>query len=64
MKHIFRGILITFFVLYPFIVGWSLSHGQFVWVSGLLVVLGIVRLLSAKKDPMLPLTGFAIFVVV
>ena len=61
MKYIFRGILIIFFVLYPFIVGWSLSHGQFVWVSGLLVVLGIVRLMSAKKDPMLPLmTGLAI----
>jgi len=60
MKHFFRGILITFFVLYPFIVGWSLSHGQFVWVSGLLVILGIVRLISAKKDLMLPLTGLAI----
>ncbi|KXO86131.1 Clp protease [Acinetobacter venetianus] len=60
MKHLFRGILITFFVLYPFIVGWSLSHGQFVWVSGLLVILGIVRLISAKKDLMLPLTGLAI----
>ncbi|RZG87092.1 septation protein IspZ [Acinetobacter venetianus] len=60
MKHFFRGILITFFVLYPFIVGWSLSHGQFVWVSGLLVILGIVRLISSKKDLMLPLTGLAI----
>lgn len=60
MRHLLRGMIITFFVLYPFIVGWSLSHGQFVWVSGLLVVLGLVRLISAKKDPMLPLTGLAI----
>jgi len=60
MKHLFRGGVITFFVLYPFIVGWSLSHGQFLWVSGLLVVLGILRLVSAKKDLMLPLTGLAI----
>lgn len=61
MRHLLRGILITFFVLYPFIVGWSLSHGQFVWVSVLLVVLGSVRLISARKnDLMLPLTGLAI----
>lgn len=59
MKHIFRGIIITFFVLYPFIVGWSLAHGQFLWVSGLLLVLGLIRFISAKKDPMLPLTGLA-----
>lgn len=34
------------FVLYPFIVGWSLTHGQFVWVSALLIGLGVVRLLA------------------
>lgn len=60
MKHLFRGGLITFFVLYPFIVGWSLSHGQFFWVSILLVILGIGRFLSAKKDLLLPLTGLAV----
>lgn len=65
MRHLLRGILITFFVLYPFIVGWSLSHGQFVWVSALLLSLGILRLcmarlFGAKKDLMLPLTGLAI----
>lgn len=60
MRHLLRGIIITFFVLYPFIVGWSLSRGQFVWVSALLVVLGLIRLISAKKDLMLPLTGLAI----
>ena len=61
MRHLIRGGLITFFVLYPFIVGWSLSHGQFIWVSILLIVLGVSRLLSAKRDLMLPLTGLAIF---
>ncbi|EOR09625.1 septation protein IspZ [Acinetobacter genomosp. 15BJ] len=60
MRHLIRGVLITFFVLYPFIVGWSLSHGQFIWVSVLLIVLGMSRLLSAKKDLLLPLTGLAI----
>ncbi|PKF36038.1 septation protein IspZ [Acinetobacter proteolyticus] len=60
MRHLIRGGLITFFVLYPFIVGWSLSHGQFIWVSVLLIVLGGSRLLSAKKDLLLPLTGLAI----
>ncbi|WP_433847303.1 septation protein IspZ [Acinetobacter proteolyticus] len=60
MRHLIRGGLITFFVLYPFIVGWSLSHGQFIWVSVLLIVLGMCRLLSAKKDLLLPLTGLAI----
>ena len=60
MRHIFRGIVITLMVSYPFLVGWSLSHGHFVWVSAMLLVLGLVRLLSKSNSLMWPLTGFAI----
>jgi uncharacterized membrane protein len=60
MKHILRGVIITLFVMYPFIVGWSLSHGHLIWVSALLIGLGIIRFFSAKKDPLLPLTALAV----
>lgn len=60
MKHFIKGIVITLFILYPFLVGWSLSHGQFIWVSALLVALGIIRLFSKSHSLMWPLTWFAI----
>lgn len=60
MKHILRGIVITLMLIYPFLVGWSLSHGHFVWVSGMLVGLGVIRLLSKSHSLMWPLTWFAI----
>ena len=47
-------------VIYPFLVGWSLSHGHFLWVSVILIVLGIVRLFSQSNHLMMPLTWFAI----
>lgn len=47
-------------VIYPFLVGWSLSHGHFLWVSVILIVLGIVRLFSQGNQLMMPLTWFAI----
>lgn len=60
MRHILRGIVITLIVCYPFLVGWSLSHGHFAWVSVMLLALGIFRLLSKTNNLMWPLTGFAI----
>lgn len=60
MKHIFRGVIITLMLIYPFLVGLSLSHGQFFWVSILLIVLGFIRLLSKNNSLMWPLTCFAI----
>ncbi len=60
MKHVFKGIIIILMVIYPFLVGWSLSHGHFLWVSVILIVLGIVRLFSQGNHLMMPLTWFAI----
>lgn len=60
MKHVFKGIIIILMVIYPFIVGWSLAHGHFLWVSVILIVLGIVRLFSQGNHLMMPLTWFAI----
>ncbi|OTG67378.1 septation protein IspZ [Acinetobacter silvestris] len=60
MKHFIRGGVVILLILYPFLVGWSLSHGQFVWVSVLLLVLGILRLCSKSHNLMWPLTWFAI----
>ena len=60
MKHLLKGVLILFTVIYPFLVGWSLSHGYFVWVSGLLLCVGVLRLFSPNNHLMWPLTSFAI----
>lgn len=60
MKHVFKGIIIILMIIYPFLVGWSLSHGHFLWVSVILIVLGIVRLFSQGNHLMMPLTWFAI----
>ncbi|WP_445114970.1 septation protein IspZ [Acinetobacter sp. WZC-1] len=60
MKQIIRGIVVILLILYPFFVGWSLSHGQLVWVSALLIGLGVVRLFSPGHALLWPLTGFAI----
>lgn len=60
MKHLLRGIVITLMLIYPFLVGWSLSHGQFVWVSGMLLGLGVIRLFTKSHSLMWPLTWFAI----
>ncbi|QNX08403.1 septation protein IspZ [Acinetobacter seifertii] len=60
MKMLIKGIITALFVLYPFIVGWSLSHGQFVWVSALLIGLGVLRLFSKGNHLLWPLTSLAI----
>ena len=60
MKHILKGIVITLMILYPFLVGWGLSQGQFIWVSVILIALGVVRLFSKGNQLLLPLTWFAI----
>lgn len=60
MKHLFRGIVAVLMLIYPFLVGWCLSHGHLLWVSLLLLLMGISRLLSKGQSLMWPLTGFAI----
>jgi uncharacterized membrane protein len=61
MKFIIKGIVIIGLTLYPFLVGFSLANGQYLWVSALLIAFGIIRLLSNKGNDLLwPLTGFAI----
>lgn len=60
MKHLIRSGVTVLFLLYPFIVGYSLAHGHFIWVSALLVLLGGSRLFLKKSDLMWPLTWFAI----
>ncbi|MFV5490573.1 septation protein IspZ [Acinetobacter sp. ASP199] len=60
MKHLLKGIVITALVLYPFLVGYALSQGHLVWISVLLIVLGMLRLFSKGNTLLWPLTGFAI----
>lgn len=60
MKHILKGVIIALMILYPFLVGWGLSQGHFLWVSVILIALGVVRLFSKGNQLMLPLTWFAI----
>ncbi len=60
MKHLLRGGVLTALVLYPFLVGYGLAQGYFVWVSVLLMVLGLLRLLSKGNTLLWPLTGLAI----
>ena len=44
MKLILKGIVAVGLILYPFLVGYSLAHGQYIWVSSLLIILGLLRL--------------------
>lgn len=60
MKHILKGIVVILMIAYPFLVSWGLSQGQFVWVSAILIALGVVRLFSQGHQLLLPLTWFAI----
>lgn len=60
MKWLLKGIVAIGLLLYPFLVGYSLAHGQYVWVSSLLIVLGLLRLFSKGNALLWPLTGFAI----
>lgn len=60
MNHLIRGGVAILLLLYPFLVCYSLAHGQFVWVSSLLILLGVSRLFFKKNNLMWPLTWFAI----
>ncbi|MFH7765893.1 septation protein IspZ [Acinetobacter sp. BSP-28] len=60
MKLMLKGIVAIGLILYPFLVGYSLAHGHYVWVSSLLIVLGLLRLFSKGNALLWPLTGFAI----
>ena len=60
MNAVLKGIAVIGLMLYPFFVGYGLMHGQFVWVSALLIALGVIRLFSNGNVLLWPLTGFAI----
>ena len=60
MKHVLRGGIAIILICYPLLVGWSLSHGHFAWVSALLVAISVVRLFGAGNQLLWPLTWFAI----
>ena len=46
MNNILKGIVGVGLILYPFFVAYALAHGQYVWVSAVLIALGTLRLLS------------------
>lgn len=60
MSWILKGIVAVGLILYPFLVGYSLAKGQYIWVSFLLIIFGLIRLLSKGNSLLWPLTGFAI----
>jgi len=60
MKWLLKGIVAIGLILYPFLVGYSLAYGQYIWVSSLLIILGLLRLFSKGNALLWPLTGFAI----
>lgn len=60
MNNLLKGIVIIAMILYPFGVGYALANGQYTWVSLLLIVLGVLRLLSKGNTLLWPLTCFAI----
>lgn len=60
MSSILKGIAVIGLVLYPFFVGYGLAHGQYIWVSALLIALGVMRLFSRGNALLWPLTGFAV----
>ncbi|ALH95181.1 septation protein IspZ [Acinetobacter equi] len=60
MKKVFKGILIIGFIFYPFLAGYCLAEGQYVWVGLLLITLGCLKLFSKGNALLLPLTTFAI----
>ena len=37
MSVILKGVAVIGLILYPFFVGYGLTHGQYIWVSVLLI---------------------------
>lgn len=60
MKRLLKGAIAIGFLLYPFLVGYSILNGQLMWVSGLLLVLGLCRLLAPNNNLLWPLATFSI----
>ena len=60
MKMLIKGVAVIGLILYPFFVGYGLAHGQYIWVSVLLIALGAMRLFSKGNALLWPLTLFAI----
>ncbi|MEB3767075.1 septation protein IspZ [Acinetobacter sp. MD2] len=60
MSKFIKLLMASLLLAYPFLVGWSLSHGKLWEISILLIVMGVVRYFVGQKSPMLPLTFLAI----
>ena len=56
MNNILKGIAGVGLILYPFFVAYALAHGQYVWVSAVLIALGVLRLFSRGNALLWPLT--------
>ncbi|MHA3060520.1 COG4648 family protein [Acinetobacter sp. ANC 4636] len=59
MPKLLKVVTAIVLVAYPFLVGWSLSHGKLWEISLLLLVVGVVRYFTARHSPLLPLTYLA-----
>ncbi len=60
MKMLLKGGIAICFLLYPFLVGYSILNGQLIWISGLLIILGLYRLFSRNNMLLWPLATFSI----
>lgn len=60
MKHLFKGLVVVGFLLYPFLVGYGLSQAKYEWVSVLLITLGALKFFNKGASLLWPLTAFAI----
>ncbi|MEB3753604.1 septation protein IspZ [Acinetobacter sp. MD2(2019)] len=60
MSKLIKLFTALILIAYPFLVGWSLSHGKLWEMSIALMILGIVRYWTGRNSPMLPLTYLAI----
>ena len=60
MNNLLKGIAGGGLLLYPFFVAYALAHGQYVWVSAVLIVLGILRLFIKVNALLWPFIVFSI----
>ena len=60
MKRLQHGLISILLLAYPFLVGYSIYTQQYIWVSLLLIGLGLTRLLTKNRQLMWPLAAFAV----
>ena len=60
MHRLVTALVTLLMVFYPFVVAWALSHQQLLWVSLLLLSVGVIRFFVHPNRLFLPLTALAI----